>query len=134
MILNETLILPLCGATAIAVSLTTAFPNAVTLDLSSAQNFVLTVTEKVDQFTITNIPSDASAFTIKITQDSTGGYEVGLNTFRTGAGTSIPVHFPGGNVIPGITTTAERSDIYTYKTFDGGDNFFGVVGGQNFLA
>ena len=32
LILNETLILPLCGATAIAVSLTTAFPNAVTLD------------------------------------------------------------------------------------------------------
>ena len=57
-----------------------------------------------------------------------------MNTFRTGAGTSIPVHFPGGNVIPGITTTAERSDIYTYKTFDGGDNFFGVVGGQNFLV
>jgi len=116
------------------VGIVTSNSNAVTLDLSSAQNFVLTVTEKVDQFTITNIPSDASAFTIKITQDSTGGYEVGLNTFRTGAGTSIPVHFPGGNVIPGITTTAERSDIYTYKTFDGGDNFFGVVGGQNFLV
>jgi len=31
-----------------------------------------------------------------------------------------------------MTQTASRADIYSYKTFDGGSSFYGVVGGQNF--
>tara|TARA_Y100000356_G_scaffold72567_1_gene59839 strand:+ start:327 stop:6194 length:5868 start_codon:yes stop_codon:yes gene_type:complete len=116
------------------VGIVTSVSNVVTLDLSSAQNFTLTLDESVTAIKVTNIADDASSFTIKIRQDSTGGHTIGLSTFQTGAGTTIPVHYPGGDIVPGITTTAERSDIYTYKTFDGGDSFFGVVGGQNFLA
>jgi len=45
----------------------------------------------------------------------------------------IPVFWPGGGVLPITTPTANRSDIYTFKTFDGGSNWYGVVVGQNFL-
>jgi hypothetical protein len=49
--------------------------------LSVAQTFTLTVDEAVTQFTLLNPPSGSTAFTIKITQDSTG-YSVGIDTFK----------------------------------------------------
>jgi hypothetical protein len=105
--------------------------NVVTVDLSRAQNFLLTATSPVNQFTIINSPSEVSSFTIKITQ--TAAFGVGINTFTTGDGPPITVNWPGGGVIPIVTPTAGRSDIYSYKTFDGGSSWYGVVVGQNFL-
>jgi hypothetical protein len=103
--------------------------NVVTVDLSRAQNFLLTATSPVDQFTIINPPSEVSSFTIKITQDATGGRIIDIDDFNAGV---IPVYWPGGGIIPVITPTPNRSDIYTFKTFDGGANWYGVVVGQNF--
>jgi hypothetical protein len=107
--------------------------NVVTVDLSRAQNFLLTATDNVNSFTITNPPSETSSFTIRITQDATGGRVIDIDDFRTSGGSLIPVFWPGGGVLPIITPTANRSDIYTFKTFDGGSNWYGVVVGQNFL-
>ena len=115
-----------------AVQVVSSSANVVTLNLSQAQTFNLTVTETINSFTITNIPADASSFTLKITQNSTGGYAVGIDTFKTSGGADIPVYWPGGGVLPIVTTTANRSDIYSFKTFDGGSTFYGIVGGQNF--
>ena len=106
--------------------------NVVTIDLSKAQNFLLTANDNVNQFTITNPPGEASSFTIKIAQDSTGGRVVDIDDFRTSGGSLIPVYWPGGGVLPIVTPTASRSDIYTFKTFDGGSTWYGVVVGQNF--
>jgi len=103
----------------------------VDVDLSVAQTFTLTVDEAVTQFTLLNPPSGSTAFTIKITQDSTG-YSVGIDTFKDSGGTTIPVYWPGGGVLPVVTTTANKTDIYSFKTFDGGSSLYGVVGGQNF--
>ena len=105
--------------------------NVVTVDLSKAQNFLLSATADVNSFTIINPPGEASSFTIKITQ--TAAFGVGINTFTTGGGPPITVNWSGGGVIPIITPTANRSDIYTFKTFDGGSNWYGIVVGQNFL-
>jgi hypothetical protein len=107
--------------------------NVVTVDLSKAQNFLLSATDNVNQFTITNPPSETSSFTIRITQDATGGRVIDIDDFRTSGGSLIPVFWPGGGVLPIVTPTANRSDIYTFKTFDGGSNWYGVVVGQNFL-
>ena len=30
------------------------------------------------------------------------------------------------------TSAADKTDIYSFMTFDGGTSLFGVVGGQNF--
>ena len=99
--------------------------------MSIAQSFTLTVDEAVTQFTLLNPPSGATAFSILITQDSTG-YSVGIATFKDSGGSDIDVKFPAGGVLPIVTTTASKSDIYSFKTFDGGSTLFGVVGGQNF--
>jgi hypothetical protein len=106
--------------------------NIVTLNLSEAQNFNLTLTENVNQFTIQNIPSDASTITIKITQNASTSYTVDLDDLRNSGGSTLPVYWPGGGVLPIMTPTVSRTDIYTYKTFDGGTTWYGVVVGQNF--
>ena len=105
--------------------------NVVTINLSEAQTFDVDVTSAINSFTITNIPSDSSSFTLKVSQDSTGGYAVGIDTFRTSGGAAIPV-FWSGSVVPVVTTTASKTDIYNFITFDGGSSFYGVSGGQNF--
>ena len=111
--------------------------NQVTIDLSKAQSFICTATSNIDQFNLLNPPSASTEFTIKIDQDSTGGRSVGIDTFRNSVGTAIPVYWPGGGVLPIVTPTASRSDIYTFKTFDGSNitsvGLYGVVVGQNFL-
>ena len=109
--------------------------NEVTVDLSEAQSFTLTASDDVNAFVLTNPPSGSTSFTIKILQDSTGSRSVGIDTFKDTGGNSIPIYWPGG-VVPIVTTTADKTDIYSFKTFDG-DNvtsagFYGVVGGQNF--
>ena len=112
------------------VGVVTAASNVVTLDLSLAQSFTLTVTEEVLSFKLTNPPSDATAFTLKILQDSTG-YSVGIDTFNDNGGSAIPVYWPAA-VTPTVTTTASKTDIYSFMTFDSGSSLYGVVGGQNF--
>ena len=110
--------------------------NQVTIDLSRAQSFICTATSDINQFNILNPPSASTEFTIKIDQDSTGGRTVGIDTFKDSVNVTIPVYWPGGGVLPIVTPTANRSDIYTFKTFDGSTitsvGLYGVVVGQNF--
>jgi hypothetical protein len=110
--------------------------GVVTIDLSSAQTFLLNVNGTVSSFRIINVPSGSTSFTIRTKQNSIGGYSVDIDTFRNSGGTSIPVYWPGGGVEPIVTTTANASDVYSFKIFDGDnletDGMYGVVGGQNF--
>ena len=112
----------------------TSSSNVVTLDLATAQTFTLTTSEPVNQFTLLNVPDGSTSFTIKILQGSTA-YGVGIATFKNLSGSAIPIYWPGG-VIPYVTRTAEKIDIYSFKTFDGGSatsaGFYAVVGGQNY--
>jgi len=114
----------------------TSVSNIVTIDLSESQNFICTATENISQFTLTNVPEGASDFTLRIDQNSTGGYSVGIDTFRDSGAITIPVYWPGGGVLPVVTTTASKSDIYSFKIFDGSNitsaGLYGVVVGQNF--
>ena len=86
----------------------------------------------VTQFTVLNAPTGSTSFTIKITQGSSA-YSVDIDTFKNGGGSTIPVYWPGGGVLPIVTQIAGRTDIYSFKTFDGCSSLFGVIGGQNFL-
>ncbi len=105
--------------------------GSVVVDLSLGQTFELTVDEAVTEFTLLNPPTGSTAFSIKLTQNSTG-YGVGIDTFKDNSNVEIPVYWPGGGVVPIPTTTASKTDIYSFKTFDGGSSLYGVVGGQNF--
>jgi len=123
-----------------AVGVLTITSNVVTLDLSDAQTFELTLFDNVNYFTVANVPADASSFTIKILQNPTGGYTANLDDFRTVGLNTIPVRWPGGGVKPGVTTTANRSDVYSFRIFNGnnlisyspGTGIYGIVVGQNF--
>jgi hypothetical protein len=118
------------------VEILTVSSNVVIVDLSKAQTFICTATANINQFTLTNAPSGATQFTIRIDQDSAGDRSVGIDTFRTSGGNAIPVYWSGGGVLPVVTPTANRSDIYMFKTFDGNNlttaGIYGVVVGQNF--
>ena len=123
------------------VGIVTSVSKVLTLDLTAAQTFTCTVNEDIDKVKITNPPSEGSSFTIKFLQDSTGGYDVvspsgsgvvGIETFYNADDDAIELMWPGGGVIPVVTTGAGKSDIYSFRTFDGGSSFYGVVGGQNF--
>ena len=106
--------------------------NVVEVDLDKAQTFTLSVTSDVNQFNVINIPSGSTSFSLRITQDTTGSRAVGIDTFKDNGGTTIPIYWPGGGIIPIVTQTASKTDMYSFKTFDGGSSFFGVIGGQNF--
>ena len=109
--------------------------EVATVDLSQAQTFICAATSDITHFTLSNAPSGASSFTIKGEQDSTGSRAVGIDTFKTTGGATIPVYWPCG-VVPQVTTTASRTDIYSFKIFNGNtvssSGLYGVVGGQNF--
>ena len=109
--------------------------GVVTVDLSDAQTFICTATDgNITQFNITNPPKGATSFTIKISQDENGGDSIAIDNFKFN-GNTIPVYWPGG-VVPTVTTTASKTDIYSFKIFDGsnpvGSGMYGVIGGQNF--
>ena len=105
--------------------------GAVTVDLSQGQTFTLNVNAEVSQFRLINAPSGSTSFTILITQNSVG-YSVDIDDFRTSGGVTIPVYWPGGGVVPIVTTVANKTDMYSFRTFDGGSSLYGIVGGQNF--
>ena len=103
----------------------------INLDLTAGQTFTVTTTEDITEFRCTNFTSSmATAFTIKLVQGTTAR-NVGIDTFKTSAGVSIPVYWPGG-IEPNVTKTGSATDIYSFMPFDGGSSLYGVVGGQNF--
>jgi len=109
--------------------------HKVVLDLGQSSVFDITLDNDVDIFEIKNVPSDGGTFTIKLTQDTTGGRIVDVDTFQTDSPSSIPVYWPGG-IVPEMTQTASKTDIYSFKFFNGSAitsaGLYGVVGGQNF--
>ena len=110
----------------------TVSSNNVNIDVTKGQTFTLSSpAANVNQFTLLNVPASSStAFTIQIVQGSTPR-QVGIDTFKTSGGSTIPVRWPGG-VVPVVTSTASAVDVYSFITFDGGSTLYGVVGGQNF--
>ena len=109
--------------------------HKVTLDLGSSTVFDLTLSDNVDFFELTNIPPEGGTFTVKLSQDSVGGRTAPIDVFKTTSPATIPIYWPGG-VVPTMTATASRTDIYSFKFFDGSSitsaGIYGVIGGQNF--
>ena len=114
--------------------------NQIKIYLNEASTFICTVTDDISRIRLYNadqVVNTSQTFTLKLTQNSTGGYGVGINTIHNGDDDSVSVYWPGG-VVPEVTTTASKSDIYSFNVFDGYDldnqGIFGVITGQNFTA
>ena len=99
--------------------------NVLTLDLLTAQTFNVTLNQSINSFVITNVPTTTSTtFLVKLTQDGTGGRTVTF-TFQ-----GANLYWAGG-VVPTMTSTSGKTDLYSFTTLDG-TNYYGITGGQNF--
>lgn len=70
----------------------------------------------------TGVTSDAIQFTLHLTNDGTAGRTITW---------PASVKWPNGTV-PTRTTTANRTDVYSFYTLDGGSNWFGILSIYNY--
>lgn len=100
--------------------------NVVTVDLSAGTVFDVTLNANVSSFTISNpIASRVNSFTVYMNQDATGSRTV------TWSFTGKTIKWAAG-LSPTITATANKTDVITFVSKDGGSTWFGFVGGQNY--
>jgi len=98
--------------------------GTLTLDLSAAQVFTVSLNANVTTLTISNTPATASrsiGFTLILTADGTA------RTVTWGAA----VLWPAGTS-PTLTSTNGKKDVFSLVTTDGGTTWLAFAGGQNF--
>jgi hypothetical protein len=98
--------------------------GTLTLDLSAAQVFTVSLNANVTTLTISNTPATASrsiGFTLILTADGTA------RTVTWGAA----VLWPAGTS-PTLTSTNGKKDVFSFVTTNGGTTWLGFTGGQNF--
>ena len=100
----------------------------IPIDLSTAQVFRTKLTVACTGLTLSNIPDNANAnavgFSLLFVGDGnarTMNWTIGSTGISWAAGTA-----------PTYTSTANKVDIYSFLSTNGGSNWFGFVGGQNF--
>ena len=104
-----------------------AFGNtgtAPTLDLSNGNFVTATLTGNASwAFNLGSVPTgDTVAFTLHLTNDATAGRTITW---------PASVVWPNG-VVPTRTTTANRTDVYTFYTFNGGSTWYGNLSLYNY--
>jgi hypothetical protein len=98
--------------------------GTLTLDLSAAQIFTVSLNAAITTLTISNTPATASraiGFTLIFTADGTA-------RSVTWGGSIL---WPSGTA-PTLTSTNNKRDAFSFITTDGGTTWLGFVGGQNF--
>ncbi len=107
------------GAETIVTNTTTT--GAIALNLTNGNVFNLTLTGNTT-FTFTGATSGkACAFSVYMTQDSTGSRAVTWPTVKWAGGTA-----------PTLTTTAGATDILVFESLNGGTTWYGSLVGANF--
>jgi hypothetical protein len=98
--------------------------SAPTINLSNG-TFVTAILSANASFAFslgTGVTSDAIQFTLHLTNDGTAGRTITW---------PASVKWPNGTV-PTRTTTANRTDVYSFYTIDGGSNWFGILSIYNY--
>jgi len=102
------------GNTGTTPSLTLSNGNFVTATLTGNATFT---------FNMTGVPNaDAYAFTLFLTKDATAGRSITW---------PVSVKWPNATV-PTRTTAANKTDVYTFFTLDGGTNWYGTLSLYNY--
>jgi len=102
------------GNTGSAPTLNIANGTFISATLSANATFAFTLG--------TGVTSDAIAFTLHLTNDATAGRTITW---------PASVKWPNGSV-PVRTTTANRTDVYTFYTIDGGSTWYGNLSIYNY--
>jgi len=95
--------------------------GTLTLNLATATTFYVSLNAAITTLTITNVPTGTAAFTLIFTADGTA------RSVTWGASVLWP-----GNTAPTLTSTNGKRDIFSFVTLNGGTNWYGFTGGQNF--
>ena len=96
--------------------------NTLTLDLSAASLFYVTLDSPVITMVLQNVPSSPKvySFTLQLMADGTPRAVNWPTSFRWSGGTA-----------PLITTTLNKVDTFTFLTHDGGSNWFAFISNQD---
>ena len=96
--------------------------GTLTLDCSAGNVFAVSLNANITTLTFTNVPSSGTAYglTLALTADGTA------RTITWGSA----VKWPAGTA-PTLTSTNNKVDVFVLTTWDGGTNWYAVVGGQN---
>ena len=98
----------------------TSSSNAATLDLHTGTNFTHTLTEDVTYtFSNSGASGRASAFTLKVTQDSTARTITWPSSVDWRDATA-----------PTLSTASGAVDVFVFITYDGGTTYYGFAAGQ----
>jgi phage-related tail fiber protein len=97
--------------------------NTLTINLSSASVFTVNLTSDITTFTLTNYPSttDVVNFVLIVNNDGSPRTIAWPASFR----------WPGNGNGPSLTETADKFDIFTFISYDGGTNWFAIISGKN---
>ena len=97
--------------------------GALTLDLSTATLFYVSLNANVTTLTFSNPPTSPKvySFTLQFVADG---------TLRAVAWPSSVKWGSAGQ--PSLTSTSGKIDTFTFLTHDGGVNYFGFISGQSF--
>lgn len=95
--------------------------STLTLSLASSSVFYVSLNSAITTFTVTDVPTYSSAFTLIFTADGTP------RSVTWGSA----VTWSGGTA-PTLTSTANKRDVFSFLTLNGGTNWLGFTGGQNY--
>ena len=96
--------------------------GTATLDLSTATAFVITLTNAISGWTITNIPANLEEVEIRLYIVFNGG---SISAWPTGTKWA-------NNQSPSLTGATNKIDVISLTSYDGGTSWLGMVVGQNF--
>jgi hypothetical protein len=95
--------------------------GTLALSLTGSTTFFVSLNGTVSTFTVSGVPAGSTAFTLIFTADGTPRSV----TWGTAVSWS-------GGTAPTLTSTANKRDVFTFLTLNGGLNWMGFVGGQNY--
>jgi len=95
--------------------------TAATINLANG-NFVTATLTGNCTFTFSNPSAGAASFSLLLTNDATAGRSITW---------PVSVKWPNAS-IPTRTTAANKSDVYTFFTVDGGTNWHGTLSLYNY--
>jgi hypothetical protein len=100
----------------------------IPIDLSTGQVFRTKLTVAATGLNVTNIPDNANANAVGFTFLLVGDGTARTMTWNIG---NTAASWAGG-VAPTYTSTLNKIDVFSFLSSDGGSNWYGFVGGQNF--
>jgi len=95
--------------------------STLALSLTGSSVFYVSLNSAITTFTIGDAPSGSSAFTLIFTADGTPR-AVTWGTAVTWSGGTAPT----------LTSTSGKRDVFSFLTLNGGTNWLGFTGGQNY--